>query len=212
MTLHVKWSQIEAECDSYREGFVAVFRNYEGLPTDEKDAQGRTVKVTASSFARHAGIDERTFRRWVSTAAGGRPAPRDRTRESIARMPAEDKAKLAAELLEDDEVAANPVVAEPVRRAADHHVREGLAREFEESVGIHPDDIVVEPGPADLTAEAIRIANRADVSHDVTDLLGRADPDQRPALVQIIEPRVRRVLAALDVGSVTVPDFVPEDL
>lgn len=66
MTMLTKWSEIEAECGGYRQGFVETFRKYEGQPTDEKDGQNRTVKVTPRSFALHLGIDERTFRRWLS--------------------------------------------------------------------------------------------------------------------------------------------------
>jgi len=61
----IKWSEIEAECGNFRAGFVATFRKYEGQITDEKDAQGRTVKVTVSSFARHVGVPESTFKDWV---------------------------------------------------------------------------------------------------------------------------------------------------
>lgn len=61
----VTWERIEAECDGYREGFVAVYRKYEGESTDEKDRQGRTVKVTVKSFARHSGIPESTFGGWA---------------------------------------------------------------------------------------------------------------------------------------------------
>lgn len=65
----IPWSQIEAECGDYRKGFVATFRKYEGQRTDEKDAMGRTVKVTAGSFAKHLGIADNTFRRWIASAA-----------------------------------------------------------------------------------------------------------------------------------------------
>jgi len=61
----IKWAKIEAECGGYREGFVAIFRKYEGQKTDERDAQGRIVKVTVTSFARHVGVPVPTFRRWV---------------------------------------------------------------------------------------------------------------------------------------------------
>lgn len=105
--LHVQWSQIEAECDGYREGFVAIYRKYEGMPTDEKDAQGKTIRVTQASFARHMKIPESTFKNWMkrtkTTAAA--VSKRDRTREAIDRMPTTEKAELAAELLEDPEVA-----------------------------------------------------------------------------------------------------------
>lgn len=115
---HIMWSQIEAECGDYRAGFVATFRKYEGLPTDEKDAQGRTVKVTVASFARHVGIAEGTFAEWVKPRA--RP---DRDHAGAARrfarnLSTEDKAKLAAELLEDPEVVDQPEARRSVARAA----------------------------------------------------------------------------------------------
>lgn len=66
----VTWDQITAECDGYRAGFVAVFRKYEGQPTNEKDDQGRTVKVAATNFAVHVGIPGSTFRRWVREQGG----------------------------------------------------------------------------------------------------------------------------------------------
>ena len=80
MTYHVQWSQIEAECGGFRQGFVATFRKYEGMATDEKDGQGRTVKVTMATFARHVGINEETFRRWVR-------AEQDPQRVAPARRP-----------------------------------------------------------------------------------------------------------------------------
>jgi hypothetical protein len=61
----IKWGDIIAECGNYRDGFVTIFRRYEGQPTDERDARG-VVKVTAKSFAEHMGIDPRTFTRWVA--------------------------------------------------------------------------------------------------------------------------------------------------
>jgi hypothetical protein len=64
----IRWTDILAECGNYRNGFVAIFRKYEGQPTDEKDGQGRTVKVTARSFALHNGIHEDTFRRWIKSS------------------------------------------------------------------------------------------------------------------------------------------------
>jgi hypothetical protein len=70
--LNVQWAQIEAECDGYRAGFVAVFRKYEGQSTDEKDAQGRIVKVTASSFALHMGVAITTFKGWMKQIDGVR--------------------------------------------------------------------------------------------------------------------------------------------
>jgi len=61
----VAWCDIIAECGNYKTGFVATFRRYEGEPTDERDARGRVVKVTRTSFAEHMGIPVNTFHRWV---------------------------------------------------------------------------------------------------------------------------------------------------
>jgi hypothetical protein len=103
--MKVKWSEIEAECGDYRAGFIATFRKYEGKPTDEKDGQGRTVKVTGSSFARHMGIPVSTFQDWVNDEQHGgdrRPAQdMRRARSSVKRMNDEEKATLAAEIVEE---------------------------------------------------------------------------------------------------------------
>lgn len=75
----ISWSEIEAEAQGFRQGLVALYRKYEGQDTDEKDAQGRTVKVTTASFARHMGVAERSFHRWTKKQDGqtGRPGPLD---------------------------------------------------------------------------------------------------------------------------------------
>ena len=49
-----------------------MFRKYEGMDTDEKDKYGRPVVVTAASFTRKAGINERTFLRWIDGEKDGR--------------------------------------------------------------------------------------------------------------------------------------------
>jgi hypothetical protein len=218
MALHVQWSQIEAECDGYREGFVAIYRKYEGFPTDEKDGQGRTVNVTVRSFAEHVGIPERTFRRWVTksaTSADTITTPSDaRARQRAVtsearRLPAGDKAKLAAELLDDPDVAADPEVTQAANRVQ----MRSLEREEDDmrARGANPD--FVEPFPGDLVAEASRIRGRVDgVRRDVDRLMQRAEPDQRPKLVGMIRPEVEKVLDHLDVGLATVPDFVPDGL
>lgn len=63
----VRWDEIVEQCGNYKAGFVAIFRRYEGQPTDETDKQGRAVKVTAKSFADHMGIPDTTFRRWLAS-------------------------------------------------------------------------------------------------------------------------------------------------
>jgi hypothetical protein len=109
MALMVTWDQITAECDGFRAGFVAVYEKYKGQETDEK-VSGRTTKVTMASFARHAGIAESTFSKWVKTAAAtvvDRRTHTDRTRQSVRRLTEDDQVKVVQELL-----AANPRVAE----------------------------------------------------------------------------------------------------
>lgn len=76
-SITIPWSLIESEVDrgGFRSGFVAVFRKYEGQPTDEKDGANRPVKVTMASFARHFGIEKSVFHRWVQKDAGAAGAP-----------------------------------------------------------------------------------------------------------------------------------------
>jgi hypothetical protein len=108
----VTWDQITAECDGYRAGFVAVFRKYEGEPTDEKDGQGRTIKVTAASFARHNGIGERSFQRWVKEAgatASSRQGPArtgQMARQAVKseKVPVQDKVGMLEDLTSDPKV------------------------------------------------------------------------------------------------------------
>lgn len=119
----ISWSQIEAECGDYRAGFVATFRKYEGRDTDEIAGNGQIVKVTVASFARHIGVAETTFRRWLGQhspsdlekrSAGGAGMARNLTRS----LPATEKAKLAAELLDDENVANDPTVLTAQHRAS----------------------------------------------------------------------------------------------
>jgi ParB-like chromosome segregation protein Spo0J len=67
----LNWQALDEEISATgaRDGLVAVFREYEGQETDEKDDQGRTVKVTARSFAEHMGIPYETFRGWIGGAS-----------------------------------------------------------------------------------------------------------------------------------------------
>lgn len=136
----ITWSEIEAECDGYRAGFVATFRKYEGALTDELDGQGRPTVVSQRSFCAHMGIPRATLQDWLNRVAGGQPPrDRDRTRESLDRMPLEEEAKLIAERLDNPEVAEQveqhriaqrgptfgplPEPAEVGRRAGDNMAR-----------------------------------------------------------------------------------------
>jgi transposase-like protein len=113
----ISWAEIEAECGGFRDGFVATFRKYEGQDTDEKTAQGRTVKVTIASFARHMGIHKDTLNWWIRKSEGraARPTERtavDRVRQGARNLPSEEKAAIVDELVE-----ADPVVAAAASRA-----------------------------------------------------------------------------------------------
>jgi hypothetical protein len=90
----ISWSAIDLECGNYKDGFVAVFRKYESMPTDQKDASGRTIKVTVTSFTRHFGLDANAFRRWVRDGAAAPRPPhvqerqiRDTARSVVRRRP-----------------------------------------------------------------------------------------------------------------------------
>jgi hypothetical protein len=133
----VTWAEIEAEAEGaqqgYRERLVEIFRRHEGQTTDEKDAQGRVVKVTIASFARHVGVPVRTFDRWVKdvrqtvTAEQRGQADHAAVRLATSRMASTDKAKLAVELAQDPDVAEevsrslvdNPDTEATVKRAVD---------------------------------------------------------------------------------------------
>lgn len=100
----ISWAEIESECGDYRAGFVATFRRYEGQVTDEKDAQGRAVKVTVSSFARHMGIARATFQEWVAREQGAgarRPASVDRDTRGAKNVLGKGDSATIRNLLDD---------------------------------------------------------------------------------------------------------------
>jgi hypothetical protein len=51
--------------DILEDGIALVIRRYEGQVTDEVDSEGRPVRVTLRSFARHIGIPMATLRGWI---------------------------------------------------------------------------------------------------------------------------------------------------
>lgn len=75
----VSWSDLITKHDmihlDYRQGVVALFREYEGQETDKK-VRGKIVTVTVASFARHMKIKEQTLRDWVGVRATN-TVPRD---------------------------------------------------------------------------------------------------------------------------------------
>jgi hypothetical protein len=158
----ISWSQIEAECGNYREGFVATFRKYEGQDTDERDARGLVVKVTVASFARHVGINERTFRLWVGTVKNTAISPEQRTsmnasgaRKQARQLPPTEKAKLAAELLDEPDVA-DQVVDNPQTRL---QVHKALNRRYDDRTDSEwrAPDRVTQENPHEAEDDAYRL-------------------------------------------------------
>lgn len=137
--MQITWSEIEAEAGGYREGFVAIYKKYEGMETDEKDAVGRAIKVTKGSFARHMGIAERTFCRWVTNVEEGSSATMAdngqawRDREAKIAEQAAAKARQEAEAVAQEQLAK--ALAEQKRaeeaKAADHRRQERAKHEAE---------------------------------------------------------------------------------
>ena len=113
----VKWSEIEQECREYRSGFVATFQRYEGDSTDEKDKQGRVVKVTVSSFAQHMGIPEATFRGWIAKSKGaGAKVPPQRLEIALRHATPAEKERVIREAIVSDPKVAFEAVADIARK------------------------------------------------------------------------------------------------
>jgi len=111
----VTWDRITAECDGYRAGFVAVYRKYQGEPTDEVDGSNRVIKVTAQSFADHSGIAASTFKRWlkageevttatVATSGPARTGQIARQAVKSDKVSIEDKVGMLDDLMSDKKV------------------------------------------------------------------------------------------------------------
>jgi hypothetical protein len=212
-----------ADADRWEQCRIA----HEALDSGEytRTSFGKAVGKHQTTISRQAAIWER----WGHAHAHDRPSYSDawaevtgdpveaRTARSAAthirRMPATDKAKLAAELLEDEEVATDPIVTRAAGRVHRDAADREAADEFRRTEGVHPDDIPVESFAAELMAEAVLIVGVIDGARSrVARLLDRAEPDQRPALLDKIRPVVQRLADTVDAGAVTVPDYVPDDL
>jgi transposase-like protein len=171
----IPWSQIEAECGDFRAGFVATYRKYQGQPTDERNGQNRVVKVTISSFARHMGIAESTFREWVGSTTREAPAPERRTqmdassaRRRIRQLPAEEKQALARELIEEQpEAMAQAIRAD---RKMANAAADALVESNHRAVGKSPTD-------PDLDAFRKRVKGTNDAVRGIVQRLGDAKRD-----------------------------------
>jgi transposase-like protein len=200
----IPWSQIEAECGDYRAGFVATFHKYEGRDTDEIAGNGQIIRVTASSFARHVGIARQTFERWVKAAdQEGTPNQGAESVEITARsarasarnLPPEERAKLAAELLNDEEVTEQPEARTAVAKASIAAQR----REQERTEHKRASDPVGRRMDENIALLDLQLAINGFV-RKATDLLPNVGPvaaDQRPWLkgeadrLEIITAEVR---------------------
>jgi hypothetical protein len=113
----ITWSEIIGECGNYKAGLVAVFRKYEGLPTDERDGRG-TVKVTQESFARHMGIPIQTFRDWVKRATSTKFVEKAPERTAISH------ANVVKNLTRKDPAALVDAIEQAGPAAADQALQE----------------------------------------------------------------------------------------
>jgi hypothetical protein len=168
----ISWSLIEAECGNFRDGFVATFRKYEGAPTDEKDAQGRTIKVTAKSFAEHMGVAPRTFQTWVKNAAMA-PQPitttRERRREDARRAIRHDPDAVIDAIMEAPEQTQDRIFHEvKLRRAGED--RSPASRK---AAAAHTDDML-EPATKALGKMASGVIGMAETIEEVADDLDKA--------------------------------------
>lgn len=138
----ITWTEIDNECGDYKAAFVETFNKYKGQSTDERTEQNKVVMVTVSSFARHQGIDERTFRRWIKKSEGSAQSvssgQRDSMNRSAARkatkaMTPKQRAEIVEELEEDPEVAVETAKTrsrkvDEYKAGADHTKREMKSR------------------------------------------------------------------------------------
>jgi len=170
----ILWSQIEAECGDFRDGFVATFRTYEGQPTDEIDGNNMRVVVTVTSFARHAGIPETTFRRWLGNDATRVVTPDKRVELDTAK---------ARRLLADPAVA-NAVIDTPEARtpgttaakAASNVAKATAARQAREEAASRR---------RNETDPVARHIDAAEAEHDLTEAMDHFTRHAREALRRI---------------------------
>jgi len=179
---NIKWSQIEAECGDYRDGFVTTFRKYEGQATDEIGGNGQRIYVTAGSFARHAGIPHQTFRQWLKNTARGvstdERVKKDavRARTEARRLPAEERASLARDLLDEPETAQafadDPEALRTVNRAV---ARTDTGRQVAREVKAH-EAREEETGPQPITPLQV-LPMFLDHAAELREFIGRATVD-----------------------------------
>jgi len=203
----VSWAEIEAACGGYREGFVSVFRRYEGQPTDEKDAKNRTVKVTAASFSRHAGIPERTFRDWLKTAAAAPARERGDREERGARTilrdaPLEQVERIISDLPPERQQAIGAAAGNAYMKARQQY--EDTERNMTPAERKEREAVVSEVGRsarqlgAGFTALGI-VGHIEQATEEMEEL--NADHALTPALIEQIEEALKPLHVELEVAK-----------
>lgn len=171
----IQWSQIEAECGDFRDGFVATFRTYEGEETDEFDGRGARVVVTVTSFARHAGIPETTFRRWQ--------LGNDTTRVVTADERVKKDAAKARRLLADPAVA-NAVIDTPEARTPGTPAAKAVGNIARATAAQHARDETLSRVRSE-TDQIERHIDAAQAELDLTEAMDRFTRQAREALRRI---------------------------
>jgi hypothetical protein len=196
----ITWNEIEAECGGYRAGFVEVFRRHEGQPTDEKDARGRVIKVTQSSFARHLGIHESTFRKWLKSGAY------ERTRQQYQETRGD---RLARSAVRNDPAAVIDAIMEaPVERQDEIYHELKLRRSGEDRSTAHRKaveaqvDEIVEP--IRRSAAAMGVLGMAEMLDSMAhDLEKAADEGADLHILPLIRAAWERFGMVLETAEIT---------
>lgn len=195
----ISWSDIDAEVEEfqsgYRSGFVAIFKKYEGVETDERDGANRAVKVSQSSFARRYGIGETTFKRWLKEEASG-PGPDRSGSNSVTRKIQEAATKAKAEA---EAKAATTLAAALARQKAES---ESLAREIAETAERAKQAAVeAERKRVEATAKAKAEAEAQAKLEKITEQI-RAEIKAEPPTPEVLAEMAKRALTSSD------PDIV----
>jgi transposase-like protein len=204
----VKWSEIEAECGDYRQGFVQVFRRYEGQVTDRKDSLNRPIKVTISSFAEHFGIQVTTFRRWLGERQRTSPVS-DRPARRAARMvrTSEDRRELVRELMADEELqheALKVMAAGPEGKELTRSIKAREAQRTEEP----PEGAV---GSWEIAAAALSLGGLREMVERAL-RFGWKGPGDTPQQARFLAEALRHIAQMLDAAASGETELTDEDV
>ncbi len=126
------WEEVEAIIDDrgYKAGFVEVFLEFRGAVLDDQplDSRGRPEVVNQSNFAKHFGIANSTFHRWLTQFGGPEFALKGERKEKADA--AKDRQKTKASKKDKDAAAAS------VRRKVPER-----PEDFKDKVTVHQADL-----------------------------------------------------------------------